>query len=631
MLKNNVENNPPFNVYAAQSAQEVCAFLNTSERGLSIEQVSQLKARYGFNEITGHETTVWQILLNQVKSPFIYLLIIISVVDFILQDIPDGVMIFILVVINTFFGFYQEFRTHHALQLLKKYIVYKTRIIREGQEAIINAKELVPGDIIKLYPGDKIPADMRIITSKNFSVDESILTGESIPVKKTSDTIQNKEIRVFEAENIGFGGTTVMSGQALGVVFATGNQTYFGSIATLAQESVKLTSFMEGITQFSRFILYTVLIIISAVFLIHLLLSGRNIDIVNLVIFSLALGISIIPEALPVVITFSLARGAIRLAKFAVVKRLSAIEDLGSMQLLCTDKTGTITENKLSLVAVYAQNDQQALKYGLLASGLPSVQLITDKGFNGPLWQKLSAQEQTLLEQYKVVAEHPFEAKLRYSSVIVQHGDICELIVRGNKEEVLKLCKLDSKKEQELYAWANNEAKQGHLVLVIAKKEVSSALKEINTRDENDLEYIGLISYNDPLRPTAEASLAHARSLGVKVKIISGDTKEVNLAVAQQIKLITKEDELVTGEEFAQKSDIEKHKIVEYCHVFAHILPEQKVEIVHLLEKKYDVGYLGDGINDDISGIKNGSMFQLAVDTAADIARDIVDKYYIFA
>lgn len=624
MIQQNNSNNQQFSDYAAQSAQEVCESFNTSiEHGLSSEQVGQLQKQYGFNEILGHEVTAWQILFNQLKSPFIYLLVIIAGVDFMLRDIPDGVMILIIVIINTHFGFYQEFRTHHALQFLKKYLVDKIRVTRDGKEVEITTRELVPGDSIKLYPGDKIPADVRIVISENISVDESTLTGESEPVKKTSEPTADKVTNVFEANNIGFSGTVVASGMARAVVFATGNHTYFGSIATHAQETPKLTSFMQGITRFSRFILYTVFITISAVFALHLLF-GTHIDIINLVIFSLALGISIIPEALPVVIMLSLARGAVNLAKHKViVKRLSAIEDLGSMSLLCIDKTGTITENKLSLAAIHAADEHQALTYALLASGLSSEQLQKDQGFNGVLWQKLTPQEQELVKNYKVVAEHPFDAHVWYSSIVVQQGDSHELIVRGNKEEVFKLCNLDTKKEQELYAWADQEARQGHRVLVVAKKNVPATLTKMSEDDEKDLEYIGLISYDDPLKPTAEASLARARALGVKVKIISGDTKEVNFAIAQKIKLVTQQDEIITGEEFAKKSDAEKQKLVEYCSVFAHILPDQKVEIIKLLEQNYDVGYVGDGIN-DAPALKIADV-SIAVDTAADSARDMAD------
>ena len=611
--------------YATQTVDAVCTMLKTSpQKGLTTQQAHERLAQYHANVIKNHEITVWRILFNQIKSPFIYLLIIISGIDFALQNFTDGSMIFALVVFNTLFGFYQEYRTHRALQLLKKYIVDKIRAIRDGKEIEINSQQLVPGDIIKVYPGEIIPADIRFITTENITIDESILTGESAPVQKNTDPVTEKNLTVFTATSIGFTGTSVLSGKGVGVVFATGSSSYFGSIAMLAQKSPKLSSFAQGIAQFSKFILYLTLITITVVFIAHLLLHRDQLNIINLLIFSMALGISIIPEALPIVITFSLARGALHLAKFKVItKRLSSIEDLGSMQLLCIDKTGTITENKLQLSAIQAADEQQLLTYGVLAAGLPVDQLAKDEGFNGPLWQKLDNTSRKTIETFQVRAEHPFESHLRYSSVIVCNTERCELIVRGNVQELLPRCTQLSKDEQaKIEAWTDQEGTQGHRVLIVAKKEVPQTA-QITQELETNLEYLGAISYVDPLKPTAAAALARARSLGVKVKIISGDTKEVNFAVAKQIKLISKTDEIISGEEFAQKSDLEKRELIEHCAVFAHILPDQKVEIVQLLEDKYDIGYLGDGIN-DAPALKIAHV-SMAVDTAADVARDAAD------
>ena len=533
-------------------------------------------------------------------------------------------MLLILVIINTAFSFYQEYRTHHALQLLKKYIVDTIRTIRDGKEIEITTDQLVPGDIIKLYPGDRIPADVRLIGAENLTIDESILTGESVPAQKNSDPISQQDITVFKATNIGFSGTLVLNGKAVGIVLATGNNTYFGSIAARVQETPKLSSFLLGITKFSRFILFLILITVTCVFILHLLVSN-HLDIISLITFSLALGISIIPEALPIVITFSLARGALRLAKYkVVVKRLSAIEDLGSIDLLCIDKTGTITENKLTIQGILGQNSHQVLLYNILVSGLPAAALDKDKGFNGPAWQQLTPAEKKSMGQYQIIAEHPFEAQLRYSSVIVKHDNQNELIVRGNTQELVSLCThLDAQQSKEILDWEQQEAKQGRRVLAIAHKNISSGITSINKELEQNLEYVGLISYEDPLKPTAESAVMHARKLGVAVKIISGDTKEVNFAIAQKIKLIKDETQIISGDELAQQHDIQKINSINNCIVFAHIIPDQKLEIVRTLEQDHDVGYLGDGIN-DAPALKIAHV-SMAVDTAADIARDAAD------
>ena len=368
-----------------------------------------------------------------------------------------------------------------------------------------------------------------------------------------------------------------------------------------------------------------ILITVACVFIAHLLLNNQKLDIINLIIFSMALGISIIPEALPIVMTASLSRGALHLAKHkVVVKRLSSIEDLGSMEILCADKTGTLTENKLKLVTIKSADEKQTIIFGLLASGLPSSAFAKDQGFNGPLWRELTEKEQKLLDQYTVIAEHPFDPLLRYSSVLLQKKDEYILLVRGNVQEVISRCpQLSDANKDEINTWSIKEGLLGHRVLGFAKKEISKPLTTISKDDEINLEYIGLISYEDPLKPTAAAALKRAHDLGVIVKIISGDTKEVNYAVAQSVKLITNENQIISGEELSQKDNTGKEKSIEQCVAFAHIVPNQKVEIIKTLEEKYDVGYLGDGIN-DAPALKI-AFVSMAVDTAADVAREVAD------
>lgn len=616
---------PDFNLYAALTMQEMATKLKTSiDRGLTSEQAKELGAHYGPNVLQQYSVSFWKLLWKQISSPFIYVLIIIAIIDFILHEFTDGIMILIIVVINTLFSFYQEYRTYHALQLLKHYLKDQIHVVRDGKEIIIDTSEIVPGDSIKLYPGDRIPADVRFTAVNNCMIDESILTGESTPVQKNTDVSKKSDVSLFEATNIGFSGTTISSGSATGIVFAIGDATYFGSIAQLAQTSPHISSFTKGIAQFSKFILYLILITISVVFVMHLLWN-KQFSLVNLIVFSLALGISIIPEALPIVITFSLARGALHLAKYKVItKRLAAIEDLGSMQVLCIDKTGTITENVLMLRNVYGADEQETLFYAVLASGLSPAQLAQDKGFNGPLWQKLADEKKSHVKEYTVQAEHPFEPQLRYTSLIACHQNSCELIVRGNIHETLPLCtNLTEQQRQDITQWTHEESSQAHRVLLIAKKEVPANITHIAKEDEMGVTFVGLISYDDPIKPTAEHALTRAHNLGVQIKIISGDTAEVNFAVAQKIKLITSVDQIITGEEFATKSEPGKREIVQRCKVFAHIVPSQKVEIVQLLENIYDTGYLGDGIN-DAPALKIAHV-SMAVDTAVDVARDVAD------
>lgn len=615
-----------FTTFAQKDPEQVSAELHSSlQNGLSSAQIAQLQTQYGANSLAGHEETVWHILWNQLKSPFIYLLILIGCITLFLGDYTESIIIFLLVTINTAFSFYQEYRSHNAFILLQKYITDTIRVIRNGTEVIIASNQLLPGDLITLYPGDIIPADIRFITAENLMVDESALTGESVPVTKTAQTIKaTVPLTVFTATNIGFKGTSISTGKATGIIFAIGNNTYFGSIATAAQTNPKQSSFTLGLARFSRFILYLVLITVLFVFFMHFLLNP-HFNALNLLLFSMALGITIIPEALPIVITFSLTRGALKLAKQKlIVKRLSAIEDLGSMNILCADKTGTLTENHLTIKNSFASNENQLWHYAILASGLPQAALDNDKGFNGPVWQKLSEQERKKYSHYRIIAEHPFESVMRYGSLVVANNSNAELIARGNVPEVIALCAdLDEAQRKKIIQWAQAEGNLGHRVLAFAKKEVSKDITQIDPSSEQDLSFIGLIAYEDPLKPTAKDALAKARSLGVDVKIISGDSKEVNRAIAYAIGLIKNDTQIITGEELQQKSENAKHDAIEQCAVFAHIVPNQKVEIVQQLEIAHDIGYVGDGIN-DAPALKVAHV-SMAVDTGQAVARDVAD------
>lgn len=616
--------------YAHADIQDIYAKLKSSVHdGLAQDYATQLLQKYGKNELSGHDSTWWQILGDQIQSPFIYLLVIIACVHFSLGDIPDGIMLLVLVVINSALSFYQEFKTHYALALLKQYSIEKTYVIRDGKKIEIPANQLVPGDRVILSAGDKIPADMRLIEVENCTIDESVLTGESTPVQKGSAALSaapldTMAITIFNASNIAFSGTFVASGAAQGIVFATGNSTYFGSIITQAKEAPKLSSFMQGITRFSKFILYLVCITIVCVFVLHVMLSSKKIDLIHLITFTLALGISIIPEALPIVITFSIARGALRLAQHKVItKRLSSIEDLGSMQILCVDKTGTLTENVVTLREIKGADERKVIFYATLASGLTPQELEHDTGFNGPLWQRLTDQEKKRMSEFRVIARHPFEPQLRYSSVIVRKSDACELIIRGNVQEVLPRCSITQQEVRDISQWAAHEAENARLVHIIAKKGVAARVVAITSELEQDFEVVGLVSYEDPIKPTVSDSLTKAQELGVAVKIMSGDAKAVNVAIAQKIKLIGSEQEAISGEEFAQQSAVEKMQSAKKYSVFAHIDPDQKVEIVQLLEESSDIGYLGDGIN-DAPALKIAHV-SMAVNTAADATRDVAD------
>lgn len=595
-------------------------------KGLTSAEVKQRLEKYGLNEITIKAVHWRQILLRQFKSPFIYLLIGAATLAFALRETIDAIMILLFLFVNAALGFYQEFRSEHTLRLLKKYAASYAKTMRNGRETAIRSEEIVPGDVIILETGDKIPADVRFIGTYNVTVDESILTGESAPVNKTNDILTDIAKDYYQALNLGFSGTTVVSGKAEAVALATGKRAVLGNIIRLEVETRRVSSFEKGIASFSSFILKLVLATLVIVFLAHIFFKQAT-DFITLTIFSIALAVSVIPEALPVVITFSLSRGALRLAKKkVVVKRLSAIEDLGGIEILCVDKTGTLTENSLTVAEIYPNSSPDTLIYAnLSASSLEKNKL---EPFDIALWKHLPKEHHKRVSQCKRIMDMPFDPGRRRNLILIEKENKLELIARGAPEEILKLTSnISAAEKKSINQWISRQGAQGRRVLAVAKKEITqngSELKNINLKEEETgLTFLGVIAFTDPVKPSAFEAVKQAEELGVKIIIITGDSKETAGAVACQIGLVASPEEVIKAEELEAMRLPEQLKAVEKYKVFARVSPEQKYNIIRLLQKKYEVGFLGEGINDapalKIAGVS------LVVQSASDIARDAAD------
>lgn len=608
--------------YAQMSIEQVMASLQTSDKGLSKAEVQERVAKYGPNKLPEQKNAWWQVLLRQFFSPFIYLLLLIAVVTFVLQDASSGIIILACVLLNTFVGFYQEYKAEQSMQLLKQYLKDSITVIREGAEQELSAVQLVPGDIALLYPGDIIPADVRFIKADHVQVDEAVLTGESLPVSK-----QDKPTNGQKTSNIGHSGTTLISGKAVVVVIATGLQSTLGAIAALTAQTQKVSGFSLKMNRFSHFILFLIIGTVTLVFFAHLAINYANVSLINLAIFAIALGVTVIPEALPVVTSFGFTRGAMRLAAHKVViKRLSAIEDLGSIQVLCTDKTGTLTENKLTIAHVFG-NEQDVLFWGALGSGLSSRNLGVSKGFDAVLWQALSQEQKDLLSSYQKISELPFDPVRRRSLVLYKHDSAYELIVRGSPEDVLACCITlnPEQKESDVRAWLDQQGRLGHRIIAIGCKQyckLDSTALDTKT-DEHSMNLVGFVAFEDPLKKSAVHAIEKARHLGVQIKILSGDSPEVCAAIAAKVGLIQNPAQVIPGDYFTAQSYEAKKNLVTNGVAFARTTPEQKYEIIKLLQENYKVGYMGDGIN-DAPALKIAHV-ALAVDDAADIARDAAD------
>lgn len=601
-------------------------FSSNIDNGLNLDQIAQKIEKDGLNNLPEKDLRWWKIFFKQFKSPFIYLLLVASILSFALKQNIEAGMILLFIFINTILGFFQEYRSENTVKLLKKYIKLQVKVIRNGQKQFIDSENLVVGDIVILETGDKISADLRILEANDFSVDESVLTGESLNVAKQGEIIVDDEINYFSATNLCFSGTSVANGKAKAIVVAIGKNTFLGKVAKLTSKVKRVSDFEKGISKFSSFILKLVLVTLVFVFIFNAFFKN-GLNILELTIFSIALAISVIPEALPLVMTFSFSRGAMNLAKHdVVVKRLSSVEDLGNIDILCSDKTGTLTENKLTVLDFY--DSLAPVKETLLYANLASSRLDNKKEpFDVALFEKMDKEDKKNFAKFEFIIDTPFNPERQRNNTLVKNDDL-ELIVRGAPETLFDLSSNINKENiVSAKAWILEQGNLGRRVLGVAKKVIKEIdlddLKNNLINSENDLKFLGMVSFADPIKKSVKKAIEDAKELNVDIKIITGDSPEVAGSVAYQIGLVDNSKKVFLGKDFVSLTDEEKKKVLEEYHVFARVLPEQKFEIIKSLQSNFNVGYLGDGINDapalKIAGVS------LVVQNASDIARETAD------
>ncbi len=615
-----------FSEYTTKDIKEVFKDLNTSERGLSEKETKERQLIYGLNEVKVKETGLLDVLLRQFKSPFFYLLFIVAIISFLIGERIDSLVIFIFIFINVSLGFFQEARAVRTALILKKYFPLKTKVVRNGEVKIIEQQFLVPGDIVLIEAGNIVPADLRVIKAENLIVDESVLSGESIPLPKVSKPLTEKTQEIFEAKNTIFAGTSVISGESEGIVVAIGKNTAIGEIAKLTAETTRESTYEKDILHLSRLILRIVVATGAIVFVTNLVIKGKE-NFLLFLSFSIALVVSIIPEALPLVVTSALSQGALKMAKKKViVKRLSAVEDLGDIEILCTDKTGTITENKLWLHNIYSSNRDKCLLYGLLASSC------TEEGGNGAvrdpfdlaLLREGSGAIRRDFKRVKVIGEIPFDASRMRNSQLVElpeGGKV--LIVRGAPEIILGLSsKFEGKEDRvTIQREFEKEGREGKRILAVGFKKIEKV--EFTDEDEKDLTFLGYFSFHDPLKNNAKEAIHLAKEMGVQIKIITGDSKEVAGKIGKEVEIITDAEQVILGETLDSLSSDDFEKSCRDFSVFARISPKTKYKIVESLQKKYEVGFLGEGIN-DAPALKIANV-AITIREGADISREVSD------
>ncbi|MBX4200864.1 HAD-IC family P-type ATPase [Candidatus Parcubacteria bacterium] len=577
-----------FFTYSNASARDVLAGLKTSKEGLSKKEVLLRQRQYGLNEVRQKGVNIFDILLRQIKSPFFYLLVV-------------------------------------ASSLLKNFIPEKVKVVRAGKQEIIEKKELVVGDIVDLSSGNVVPAELRVIEApQDLLVDESLLTGESVPVMKISEALKNPEKEIFRSHNILFTGTSVISGKVQGVVIGTGENTALGKIMKLSVVKRPESAYQKDLIYFCRLILRIVVVTIILIFLLNVLIKGTS-DIFNFALFAVALIVSILPEALPTVVVLALSGGSLRMAKEnVVVKRLSAIEDLGNIEILCTDKTGTITQNKLSLEKIISSNREKTMLYGLLGADEPGKVLNNVSYFDSAIFQRADYRTMRDLKKFTVLQELAFDSfRMRQSFLVKDRSGKKVMIAKGSPDVILGRCSKfpGGQKRSEIKAAISSEGRDGKRVLAIAYKAMTKEI--ISKSDESDLTFLGYAVFEDALKSTSQEAIKLAKKLGVQIKVITGDAKEVAGFVAHKTGLVQSAEDVVLGEELENMHQQEFDNACQDHNVFARVSPEIKYRIIKSLQKRYEVGFLGEGIN-DVPALKIANV-AIAVSEATDVAKEAAD------
>jgi len=633
-------------------ADELLRRFDTSTAGLSTEEVAKRLETYGSNEIAKREHASIVIeFLSHFRSPLVIILIIAAIVAGALGEITDAIIILSIVMVSVILDFTQEYRAGRAAEALRKRVATTATTFRDGAKQDIEVSGLVPGDIIALSAGDIVPADARVISYKDFFVDQSALTGESFPVEKSAEPIAKADVTdTSKWNNQLFMGTSVTNGTATAVITRTGSYTQYGEIARKSAEKKPETEFERGLRRFGFLIMQVTFALVIAVFFINAFFKR---GVLESLLFAVALAVGLTPELLPMILSINLARGATAMSrKGVIVKRLASIQNFGSMDVLCADKTGTLTENRVTVILhvdLRGNDSEKVYLYSLLNSRYQT-------GLRSPLDEAILKYKEVNTDPYHRVDEVPFDFVRKRLSVIVSENQSRFMITKGAPEEIAKIIsyyELDgqilamtddirSSIEQQY----RNLSSQGYRVLGVCYRQALENKTTYTVADETEMVFLGFIAFMDPLKETAGESLELLRQAGVKLKVLTGDNEIIAGKICQQLGFqvyryrrgrrydvtvgrMTRTIEaepmnIMRSSEIEDMNDDALASIVEKIDVFTRVTPAQKNRIMNVLKTNgHVVGFIGDGINDTPS-MKVADV-SISVTNAVDIAKESAD------
>jgi len=662
LIKSNGQANGEFDNASAQKIKttagknraDYLSFLESGESGLANSEVKERLATYGLNEVAHEKAPKWYIQFVQAFfNPFIAVLIILVIISFITdvviskpgeEDYTTVAVITTMVMLSALLRFVQEFRSNQAAEKLKSMVKTTATVLRKGEDKQeIDIKNLVPGDVIQLSAGDMIPADVRVMQCKDIFISQAILTGEALPVEKTEAANKNSQkTSPLELDNVCFMGTNVVSGTAHAVVVNTGSNTYFGSLSKSLVGKRAETSFDKGVNSVSWLLIRFMLVMVPLVFLINGLTKH---DWLQALLFGISIAVGLTPEMLPMIVTANLAKGAVNMSKRkVVVKRLNAIQNIGAMDVLCTDKTGTLTMDKIVLerhLNVYGFEDNEVMKWAYLNSfhqtglkNLLDVAVLEHVDLHTCLKEG---------ESYAKVDEIPFDFQRRRMSVILEEKNHKHLLIcKGAVEEMLDLCShafdpgednqlqidgdaivpMDAKMREAILSTSKKLNEEGLRVLLVAIKEYEERPLTYSVADESNMIMTGFIGFLDPAKPSAKPAIEALHRLGISIKVLTGDNEVVTKKICKDVGIPV--NNILLGKDLENISDEELTARIDDISILAKLSPIQKSRVVKVLQAKgHTVGFMGDGIN-DAAALRDADV-GISVDTAVDIAKESAD------
>jgi Mg2+-importing ATPase len=596
--------------------------------GLSSTDAEERQEEFGRNELAHTKTIgIWTDIYNRCKSPLVVQLLLIAVISGIIGEIKSTFIVSAMVFLSVGLSFILDKKSSRAVEALGKRVQSRTLLLRDGKEIELPMSEVVPGDIVILQAGSIIPADLRLIYAKDFFVSQSVLSGESMPLEKKAEACKLTNGFVFELANACFQGSNVLSGTARGIVVNTSTNTFFGSISERLSEKRGETSFDTGVKSFTWLMIKFMVIMVFAVFMIVGMTKGNWIE---ALLFGLSIAVGLTPEMLPMIVTVNLAKGALTMSKKKVIiKQLSSIQNFGAIDILCTDKTGTLTQDHVVLernVDITGGESPDVLQYAYLNSFYQTgLRNLIDRAI-------LSHIDLNVEGKCRLVDELPFDFQRRRMSVVVDYEGDYVLICKGAVEEIYSLCNryqvddeiypLIDMMQYDMYEEVDKLNNDGYRVLGIAYREFPPDRDTFRTEDEKDMILLGYIAFFDPPKESAGEAIAALKNAGVRVKILTGDNSRVTRKVCNDVGLDVKH--ILTGEELNRMSPVELSKAVEEVDVFAKLSPSQKEQVIHALRQAgHVVGYMGDGINDSPS--LRAADVGISVDSGVDVAKEAAD------